>query len=263
MDYGHYAILLLAVGLAVLVVEVFVPSGGLLAGLTLLCLTGSVLCAFWAWWGSHPLAFWTYTGGVALLIPATLGGSLYMLPRTAFGRRLLQEAPEPGETASFTREKAALNAAVGHRGVTVTLLNPGGMVEVDGRRWHAESRGLMLDPGETIEVVGVRGNRLLVRLADAPVPPALEGDASEEPETVAEQGSSPVAPVIDADSRRPGGHIAPDAPVGYAPSRVHPPRDAQPESPPLRDERPVAGRPGETEVVEDPFAADAEREGLG
>ena len=260
MDYGHYAILLLAVGLAVLVVEVFVPSGGLLAGLTLLCLTGSVLCAFWAWWGSNPLAFWAYAGGVALLIPATLGGSLYMLPRTAFGRRLLQEAPEPGETASFTEEKAALNAAVGHRGVTVTLLNPGGMVEVDGRRWHAESRGLMLDPGEPIEVVGVRGNRLLVRLADAPAPPALDG--SGEPEAVGERGDSPVAPVIDPDSRRPGGHIAPDAPVGYAPSQVHPPQGKNKSEPP-RDGRPVAGRSGEAEVVNDPFAADAEREGLG
>ena len=35
-------------------------------------------------------------------------------------------------------------------GKTLTLLNPGGLVLVDGERMHAETRGLLLDPGETV-----------------------------------------------------------------------------------------------------------------
>ncbi|NNJ26301.1 hypothetical protein [Alienimonas chondri] len=271
MDPGHYALLLLAVGLAVMVVEVFVPSGGLLAALSMCCLAGSVFCAFWEWWGTNMLAFWAYIGCVAVLIPATLGGSFYMLPRTEFGRRLLQEPPTPEETASFTEERAALAAAVGRRGTTVTLHNPGGMVEVDGVRHHSEARGLMLDAGESIEVVGTRGNRLLVRLADAPVPPALQ-PPDELPDTV-----------IAADPDRPGGQISPDAPVGYAhqsPPAEPPPTDLpgvaspevatkSPDVPGKKDETPLesprrdAEKPSSGEpAVADPFAEDAEREGL-
>ena len=252
MDYGLYALLLLAVGLAVLVVEVFVPSGGLLAVITLLCLAGSVLCAAWEWWGTNMLAFWVYVGTVAALIPGTLGGALFMLPRTAFGRRLLQEAPTPEETASFTRERAELAATVGRRGVTLTPHNPGGMVEVDGRRLHAEARGLMLDAGEPVEVVGVRGNRLLVRLADAPVPasPELGGP---------DRHTSPVPPVIEGEADRPGGHIAPDAPVGYArqsePPELAPDRDGPETAPEPRE-------PDDADAIPDPFAADAERDSL-
>ncbi|QDT17721.1 NfeD family protein [Alienimonas californiensis] len=280
MDPGHYALLLLAVGLAVLVVEVFVPSGGLLAALSMCCLAGSLFCAVWEWWGENMLAFWAYIGCTAVLIPATLGGSFYMLPRTEFGRRLLQEAPTPEETASFTEERAALAAAVGRRGKTLTLHNPGGLVEVDGARFHAEARGPMLDAGEPIEVVGTRGNRLLVRYAKDDVPPILQeiDDAppAGTPPGEPRRAENPVPPVIDPDPDRPGGHIDAHAPVGYAhesPPEKSPPTDLEEVSSPDDMTSGDAKRPGtaatkdqavsnRNDEVADPFAADAEREGI-
>ncbi len=273
MDPGHYALLLLAVGLAVMVVEVFVPSGGLLAVLSLGCLGASVAFAAWEWWGSNMLAFWAYVGCVVVLIPATLGGSFFMLPRTEFGRRLLQEAPTPEETASFTEERAVLAATVGRRGAAVTLHNPGGMVEVNGARFHAEARGLMLDPGEPIDVIGVRGNRLLVRRADAAVPAALSPDEGlgdggpapaeqDEPaeldETVIldDGEDTPVAPVVVPAPNRPGGRLSPEAPVGYA-------NQSPPPNPPPTDLSGVASpaiATADDGAVADPFAADAERD---
>ena len=120
------------------------------------------------------------------------------------------------------------------------------MVEVDGRRMHAEARGLMLDPGQPVEVIGRRGNRLLVRLADDPAPPsALRG-----PNEIAEPaGPSPVDPVIVPAPDRPGGSISPDAPVGYSdgPEGIEPIADGP-------DEEDVSD---EDTVIADPFAADA------
>ena len=287
MDPGYIAFLLLAVGLAVLVVEVFVPSGGLLAALTLCCLLGSVYFAWKEWWETNTLAFWAYIGGVAFLIPLTLGGSFFMLPRTEFGRRLLQEPPTREETASFTQERAALAAAVGRRGTTVTLHNPGGLVEVDGVRFHSEGRGMMLDPGEAVDILGVRGNRLLVRLADGPVPEALspppEGPAPTpgtplEPQPRGDADSaeptSPTPPVIDPDPDRPGGHLDPHAPVGYAHESEPPEPAPEPSSDRPAPERPSFERPSDVaetppsapprdDEIADPFAEDAEREGLG
>ena len=216
MDSGLIAVLLLGLGLAVLVVEVFVPSGGLLAVFTLMCLVGSVVAAWDEWWGTDPAAFWLYVGSVVVLVPGTVAASFVMLPRTKFGRRLLQEAPTREEIAPLVEETARLTALVGKRGVTLTPHSPGGMVEVAGERHHAEARGLMLDPGQPIEVVALRGQRLVVRLADGPAPDELTAEAVEEIEqNLAAEEESPVAPVIEPNPRRPGGDIAPSAPVGY------------------------------------------------
>ena len=40
------------------------------------------------------------------------------------------------------------------------------MVNLQGRRYHAETRGMMLEAGDPVTVVEVRGNRLVVRLAE-------------------------------------------------------------------------------------------------
>ena len=237
LDTGLLAVLLLGLGLAVLVVEVFVPSGGLLAVFTLVCLVGSVIAAFSEWWGEDPAAFWLYVGSVVILVPGTVIGAFLALPRTRFGRRLLQEAPTPEELAPLNEEAARLAALVGRRGVTLTPHSPGGMVEVDGVRHHAEARGLMLDPGEPVEVVALRGRRLVVRPADGPVPVAAENpEPADDP---------PVPPVIDPSPARPGGAIAADAPVGYAPPEPKP----DPSAPPA----PPAGEPDriDFEVPED------------
>ena len=52
MDSGYLAILLLVVGLALIVCEVFIPSAGLIATLATLCIAGSVAAA----WSAGPPA---------------------------------------------------------------------------------------------------------------------------------------------------------------------------------------------------------------
>ena len=221
MDPGLIAVLLLGLGLAVLVVEIFVPSGGLLAVFTLMCLTGSVVAAWKEWWGTDPAAFWLYAGCVVVLVPGTVVGAFAMLPRTKFGRRLLQEAPTREEITPLAEESARLEALVGERGVTLTTHSPGGLVEVAGQRHHAEARGLMLDPGQPVEVVGLRGQRLVVRLADSPAPPVAEDAA----ENAVEKANAPEPVVIEPRGDRPGGAVSDDAPVGYAGPKGQPVQD--------------------------------------
>ena len=235
MDQGHFAILLLVVGLAILVAEVFVPSGGVLAVVTVGCLAASGFFAVSEWWGTNPAAFWLYVASVAVLLPGTFVGSFLMLPRTKFGRRLLQEPPSEDEVTPFAREQDELEALIGRRGTTMTPHGPGGMVEIAGRRLHAEARGLMLDAGQPVEVVGLKGNRLVVRLADRPAPSPAEPAPEPEPA----RPPTPIAP----DATRPGGKIAADAPVGYPDPPAETPADAD---------------PGE---IADPFAEEAGRAG--
>jgi membrane-bound serine protease (ClpP class) len=189
MDSSHFAILLLFLGVALLVAEIFIPSGGMILVLALVCLVGSIWCA-WKAWGTSPLAWWSYVVAVILLLPAAVGGGLYLFPRTPLGKRFLLEAPSLEEVTAYSDDERQLEQKIGKTGRTLTLLTPGGLVLVDGERMHCESEGgIIIDPGETVTVVARKGNRVVVRLApqkrDDPrstrTDLAADADAEQEP----------------------------------------------------------------------------------
>lgn len=180
MDYGLLAVVLLIAGLAVMVLEVFVPSGGVLAIITTITLCLSLTCAYAAWGQRSPMVWWGFCGLLMFLIPTTLIAAFYVLPRTPFGRRALLVAPEAHELVPFHEEDARLSQLVGQFGRTMTLMNPGGMVLVAGERLHAFSEGQLIEPGTSVEIVEIRGTRVLVRPGDPPpkMEPAAEQTVS-------------------------------------------------------------------------------------
>ncbi|OYW20791.1 MAG: hypothetical protein B7Z55_06790 [Planctomycetales bacterium 12-60-4] len=169
-SYGLLAVLLLVVGLIILVAEVFIPSGGVLAILTTITLCLSLACAYAAWYQRYPAAWWGFCGLVVLTIPTTLGSAFYIFPKTAMGRRVLLEAPDATELEPYADEIARLEQHIGKFGKTLTMLNPGGLVVVGNERLHAFSEGQMVDPGCSIEVLEIRGMRVLVRPGEPPDP---------------------------------------------------------------------------------------------
>jgi membrane-bound serine protease (ClpP class) len=167
-SYAVFAFLLLLAGILILAAEVFIPSGGLLFCVTAISLTASVFCAYAAWWKSNPQAFWSFCGFLLMMVPAVVIAAFTLLPRTKFGKKILLEAPELDHVTPFAKESAHLAQFVGRRGMTQTLLNPGGMVLIEGERHHAFTDGLMVEPGTPVEVAEVRGTRLLVRIPTKP-----------------------------------------------------------------------------------------------
>ncbi len=175
MDSGYLAILLLVVGLALIVCEVFIPSAGLIAAFATLCIAGSIASAWSAWFYTSPTYFALYVVALLFLIPSAISGAFYMLPHTAFGRKMLLEAPDLEEVTPYQEEQRELIRLIGHVGKTLTLLNPGGLVEVDGTRQHCESEGLLLEAGTPVAIVAVKGIRVVVRPVEHP--PQQAGDA--------------------------------------------------------------------------------------
>ena len=111
-----------------------------------------------------------------ILIPSAISSAFYLLPRTAFGRKVLLEAPDLDEVTPYQEEQRQLMRLVGHVGKTLTLLNPGGLVEVDGTRQHCESEGLLLEAGTPVEIVAVKGNSVVVRPVEHRPPQAGDAD---------------------------------------------------------------------------------------
>lgn len=168
----------LALGLLLLVAEVFVPSGGLL-GLS----AGVFVCAaVWLAFADSMQAGLLMLGVVAVALPATLAAAAAAWPRTPMGRWLMLKPPDPDEVepAPSVRHGTRLEHLVGQYGRSLTPLRPSGTVEIDGRRFDGLAEEGMIPAGAIVRALRVRGGQVVVRVA--------EGEAIDELLTESESG---------------------------------------------------------------------------
>jgi len=164
---GWEELLLMATGLVLLVVEIFVTPGFGFAGLlgigALLGGLGLSVVGAGATWEVILRA----GGRVASSLLLALVGAVVMLralPRLPFGRRLVLEQ-ELTAQAGYASAPESDRQWVGKRGTTISPLRPAGIAEFAGERVDVVSEGVFIDAGETIDVLRVDGNRIVVRHA--------------------------------------------------------------------------------------------------
>jgi len=87
-----WVVALLVLGLAVMVLEVFVPSGGILGFVSILALISAVATAFLEQGTAAGMAALAV---VVLAVPAVLSVAVRWFPETPLGRRVLPPAPRP------------------------------------------------------------------------------------------------------------------------------------------------------------------------
>ncbi|MGP1272790.1 MAG: NfeD family protein [Phycisphaerales bacterium] len=155
------------VGLSVLllIVELFVPSGGVIALTAGVVGVAGVVCLFLM---DSNGALWGSAGILTLLVlfPSAFFAWAKLLPSTSFGRALIGEVSDTEKQrreAAETRERERYEALVGRQGRAVTDLRPVGTVEVDGERFDALADGPAIESGEAIRVTSVRSHQIRVR----------------------------------------------------------------------------------------------------
>jgi len=154
------AIAFLFLTLLLVVAEVFFTSFGMFGLLAAGSAIASVVLAF-----QHGTsAGWTLLAVLILLVPITLTLSFKVFPHTPFGRRLILAGPHEAPAAGASAEPAL----VGRTGRAITPLRPSGVASIDGHRYSVVSEGDHVVADETIEVVAVEGNRIVVRRPAAP-----------------------------------------------------------------------------------------------
>src|SRR5690606_30627203 len=79
---------------------------------------------------------------------------------------LLLEVPRAEEVLPDSPQRQRLRQLVGRVGVAKSMMMPSGAVEIDGDAIDALSEGIPIEPGQPIEVIEVRGTRVLVRPID-------------------------------------------------------------------------------------------------
>ena len=167
------AVFLFAVGVLLVVLEIFIPSFGMLTLGALTCFAFSVWQAYKAWGVG---AAWAMGMVAPVLSAAILYVGFKWIPRTSWGRGLVlrrpadegvQETPTVSETAYLSpdggTDEAALAGLVGKEGVAQSFLRPAGVALIDGRRVDVVTEGGMVHASARVRVVAVEGNRVVVR----------------------------------------------------------------------------------------------------
>ena len=162
-SYATIAVITLALGLALLVAEVFIPSGGIIMSVAAITFVVSIWAAWQAWVKTDQMTmFLSYILALLVLFPSVLGGAFQIFPRTEYGKRLMAP-PTAAELEPYVAETERLKRLIGKLGTSLTRLAPGGMVLVEGERLHAESEGMLIPSDAPVKVLSLKVNRLLVR----------------------------------------------------------------------------------------------------
>ena len=143
-----------------LVLEVFIPSLGLLTILALLCLAAGITLFFQVSAAVGWIGVWT----AGILIPVIWIVVYKLLPKTKLGRMLeLKKAQDP---IPGIPDQDTLKALIGQTGVVLTPCRPVGTCEFDGRKVTCVSEADFLSKDTTVKVIDVEGNKVTVRKLD-------------------------------------------------------------------------------------------------
>ncbi|MBL4576582.1 MAG: NfeD family protein [Opitutaceae bacterium] len=135
--------------------EIFLP-GGILAIIGTLLLVGAAYLV--------GVEYGLAIGGSFLLLSAVFGVFMFFLEvklmqHTAVGRYFKLDSSIMG-----TSNKAVADDSIVHkRGVSLTVMNPGGKISVEGRTYDAASTSGLLEPGTEIEVVRIEAFKVVVK----------------------------------------------------------------------------------------------------
>ncbi len=173
MGDAFWPVVFLAMGLLLVSLELFVPSGGFI-GLS------AAVCLGLGLWNAFQTS--TSLGTTFLLIdfvavPVTVVVAFRLWARSSLGRRFVLGPPDDDEVA-VSHSAGRIEELIGLDGRALTPLRPSGHVEVRGRRYDGMAESGLIPRGAAVRVVQARSGQVVVRLVgpSATTPPPAAGD---------------------------------------------------------------------------------------
>jgi len=153
-----FAVFLYFLCAALLIAEVFVPSGGLISVCAVACLVGGVAIFF-----HHSTAIgWAGVVIAVLMVPSVLIIAYRIFPKTRFGKGVTLAPPERdrGDAIPDTEQ---LKGLLGRQGIVLTPLRPVGMCDFSGIRVECVAESGYIEMDKIVKVIRVEGTQLTVR----------------------------------------------------------------------------------------------------
>jgi membrane-bound ClpP family serine protease len=157
VDPIGWSIVLMFAGCALVALEVFIPSGGLIGTAAAACFIASILIAF----NQSAVTGLAFTTGTVIAVPVVLTLAFKYWPKTPMGKAFLGELPTEREVLPEDSRRSL----VGRVGIARSKMLPSGAVEIDGQMVDAITQGQAIEPGAYVTVMEVRANRVVVRPA--------------------------------------------------------------------------------------------------
>ena len=145
---------LLASGLLMIGLEIFLPGGvlGILGGMALV---GAIITAYFAF----PNIWLFIVALIIALVFITILLWLKYFPKTAIDKGMTLSATGKDFKSSNNQYRHLL----GKEGEALTQLHPAGMVKINGVKYDVVTDGTMVEKGQSVCVISVNGNRIVVR----------------------------------------------------------------------------------------------------
>jgi len=164
MDPILLPILLMLAGFGCLLMDFFLPTGGVLSFLGAIAIVAAIILGF-VEGSTFGLMLLVST---AIVLPFLFAVAIKFWPHTPLGRLILIPRPKDEDVLPEPIRDHRLEMLVGRHGVAKCKMLPGGAVRVEGKTYDAVSNGMPIENDEYIEVVAVRNNRLVVRPIQKP-----------------------------------------------------------------------------------------------
>ncbi len=153
-----FAVFLYLVCAALIIAEVFIPSGGLISICALACLIGGVAIFF-----QHSIVMgWVGIAVAVIMIPSAVIIAYKVFPKTRFGKSVTL-APPQRQAGDAIPDTLQLKNLLGVVGIVVTPLRPVGMCDFSGQRVECVAEGGYVDKGKKVKVINVESTQLTVR----------------------------------------------------------------------------------------------------
>ncbi|MDY4414983.1 NfeD family protein [Selenomonas sp.] len=153
---SFYMVAVFLGGILCIIIEMLLPTVGLLAGVGVAAMLYSVVLAL----GGDVDAILAMLGAVVLAV-VTFALIVKKLPSSKLWNKFVlhdQSTSKRGFVSAAPRE-----ALVGRTGVVTTELRPSGTADIDGKPVDVVSEGAFLPKGTEVRVVTVEGARVVVR----------------------------------------------------------------------------------------------------
>lgn len=174
------ALILFALALVVFVIDLLVPSGGILLAITGFLALGAVVFAFRH---SQVSGMWMLMSTLGL-IPVMLFLLIYVWPKTPIGRRMIVKPRPAGEFVWSDAAEVDPKALIGSVGVAETEFLPRGSVKIGNRSFEAISEVGLIEAGQEVKVTRLDVGRLVVipcRKPSQPERPMSAGSGLDQP----------------------------------------------------------------------------------
>ena len=162
MEPFYWSMILVALGFGVVLLELFVPSAGILGLVAAILFVSGIAAGYLhsLWLGTTLLAV------VACCLLVLFVMMVKVWPSTPLGRRILIGTMSQDEVMPVGEEYEH-EKLVDQKGIAKTKMLPSGMIKIGDRTYDAVSDGFAIEAGQAIKVVAIKMNRILVQPIDA------------------------------------------------------------------------------------------------